>query len=236
MNAAREPGAAAVSAGEIAALGLIHEASHLLILAYETQRRPNAMADALADLDADLGPDAVRVLDRFGQEFPGAGPLPEPARDRLEEMLLIHVANENPALGPLRELVDDRVLARDTRYAEALTRVESSLADGPPVEGAAIAPRRHARARSPLADIAGRPAALHPRPLGRTPRAGPARPHRPARDLDRDPRGGTAGAHPQVRGRTRCRARPGRDPGRQWPRATKRRPSRPTRPGCPRSC
>ena len=134
MNAARAPGAAPVSAGEIAALGLIHEASHLLILAYETGRRPNAMADALASLDVGLGPDAVRLLDRFAREFPGVGPVPEPPRDRVEEMLLIRVANENPALGPLRELVDDRELARGTRYTEAIARLESVFAAGPPIE------------------------------------------------------------------------------------------------------
>ncbi len=151
MNAARGPGATPVSAGEIAALGLIHEAGHLLIQAYEAQRRPNAMTDALATLDAGLGPDAVRLLDRFAQEFPGVGTVPEPPRDRLEELLLIHVANENPAIGPLRELVDDRGLARGTRYSEAIARLESAFADGPAVAdgGATLlevmrAPARHA--------------------------------------------------------------------------------------------
>ena len=133
MNQAREPGAAPVSAGEISALGLIHEIGHLLIEKYETDRQPRAMTDALATLDTGLGPDAVRLLDRFAQEFPGPGSVPEPPRDRLEEMLLIRVANENPALGPLRELVDDRGLARGTRYAEAIARLESVFAAGPPV-------------------------------------------------------------------------------------------------------
>ena len=133
MNRSREAGAAPVSAGEIAALGLIHEIGHLLIARYEAERRPRAMTDALAELDTGLGPDAVRLLDRFAQEFPGVGPVPEPPRDRLEELLLIRVANENPALGPLRELVDDRGLARGTRYGEAIARLESIFADGPPV-------------------------------------------------------------------------------------------------------
>jgi len=133
MNQSREAGAPAVSAGEIAALGLIHEIGHLLIERYEATRRPRAMSEALAALDSGLGPDAVRLLDRFGQEFPGVGPAPEPPRDRLEELLLTRVANENPALGPLRELVDDRGLARGTRYGEAIARLESIFADGPPV-------------------------------------------------------------------------------------------------------
>ena len=134
MNSARAPGAAPVSAGEIAALGLIHEIGHLLIATYERDRRPGAMANALASLDTGLGADAARLLDRFAQEFPGVGPVPEPPRDRLEEMLLIRLANENPAIGPLRELVDDRGLARGTRYAEAIARLETAFADGPPVD------------------------------------------------------------------------------------------------------
>ncbi len=133
MNTARATGAPPVTAGEIAALGLIHEIGHLLIATYERDRRPRAMTDALTTLDASLGTDAVRLLDRFAREFPGVGPLPEPPRDRLEEMLLIRIANENPALGPLRELVDDRGLARDTRYAEAIAQLETVFADGPPV-------------------------------------------------------------------------------------------------------
>jgi glycosidase len=151
MNDAREAGAAPVSAGEIAALGLIHEIGHLLIARYEADRRPRAMTDALATLDTGMGQDAVHLLDRFAQEFPGPGTVPEPPRDRLEEMLLIRVANENPAIGPLRELVDDRGLARETRYVEAIARLESVFADGPPViDGgetlieAMRAPARHA--------------------------------------------------------------------------------------------
>ena len=110
MNAARAAGAPSVQAGEIGALGLLHEVGHLLIARYESDVRPGAMAAALADLEARLGPDAGRLLDRFGEEFPGVGPEPEPLTNRLEELLLTRVANENPAIGELHELVDDRAL------------------------------------------------------------------------------------------------------------------------------
>jgi hypothetical protein len=39
MNQAREPGAPSVGAGEIAALGLIHEIGHVLVSRYEADRR-----------------------------------------------------------------------------------------------------------------------------------------------------------------------------------------------------
>ena len=150
MNIERAAGAPSVSAGEIAALGVLHEIGHVLISRYEKNRRPGAMTAALKDLEAKLGREAARLLDRFGEEFPGRGPKPEPPAHRLEEMLLTRLSNENPALGPLQELVDDRALARDTSYAEAISSLESIFAAGPPsdVEGVSLielirAPARH---------------------------------------------------------------------------------------------
>jgi glycosidase len=151
MNRRREPGATPVNAGELAALGLLHEIGHVLIGRYERNRRPGAIEAALGDLHTRLGPDATHLLERFGQEFPGRGPEPEPAAHRLEELLLTRISNENPALGPLHELVDDRPLARGTRYAEAIAGLEAAFEDGPPsdIEGYSLielmrAPARHA--------------------------------------------------------------------------------------------
>jgi len=135
MNRARAAGAPSVQAGEIGALGLLHEVGHLLIARYEADVQPGAMAAALAHLEARLGPDADHLLDRFADEFPGAGPVPEPPTDRLEEMLLIRIANENPALGGLHELVDDRALAGETRYDAAIADLETVFAAGPSIDG-----------------------------------------------------------------------------------------------------
>jgi glycosidase len=134
MNADRPPGAPTVGAGEIGALGLLHEVGHLLIARYGDTRGGSAMATALHDVRQRVGPDADRVLDRFGAAFPGIGPELEPPIDRLEELLLIRVANENPALGPLRELVDDRILAEGTRYDDVMAGLEASFAQGPGVD------------------------------------------------------------------------------------------------------
>ena len=62
---------------------------------------------------------------------PASAPEPEPPVVRLEELLLTRIANENPALGPLRELVDDRILADGTRYDDAIAGLEAVFADGP---------------------------------------------------------------------------------------------------------
>jgi glycosidase len=140
MNEARPPGTPSIQAGEIGALGLLHEIGHLLIDRYERNRRPGAMSAALAELEVRLGPDATRLLDRFGEEFPGLGPDPEPPANRLEELLLTRIANENPAVGPLRELIDDKTLIEGTRYRDAIARLETTFAEGPPVddEGASL--------------------------------------------------------------------------------------------------
>jgi len=129
MTSERPPGAPGVGAGEIGALGLLHEVGHLLLARYESTRRPAAMAHALDGVRARLGASETgRLLDRFAAEFPGTGPEPEPPVARLEELLLTRIANENPALGPLRELVDDRILADGTRYEDAVASLEAAFA------------------------------------------------------------------------------------------------------------
>ena len=135
MNLARQPGSPSIQAGEIGALGLLHEIGHLIIARYDAENRPGAIQAALADLETRLGPDAGRLLDRFGEEFPGPGSKPELPAHRLEELLLTRISNENPAIGPLRELVDDRTLVEGTRYRDAIARLETTFADGPAIVG-----------------------------------------------------------------------------------------------------
>ena len=133
MNSVRPAGAPSVGAGEIVALGLLHEVAHLLTARYEALGA-GAMAGALRDIRRDLGDDADLVLDRFAAAFPGVGPEPEPPVLRLEELLLTRIANENPALGPLRELVDDRVLREGTRYDDVVAGLERAFDTGEGLE------------------------------------------------------------------------------------------------------
>ncbi len=153
MNAARAEEGAGISAGEIGALGLLHEVGHLLINRQGSEGRPS-MATAMRDVRRRLRDDLDRLLDRFGAAFPGVGPAPEPPVLRLEELLLTRVSNENPAIGSLRELVDDRILSDGTRYDEAIDALGRAFADGAPLDDGAgnqgslvellRAPARHA--------------------------------------------------------------------------------------------
>ena len=140
MDADRPPGAPSVGAGEIGALGLLHEVGHLLVARYQAMPGRTTMATALHGVRQRVGEDADRVLDRFAAAFPGIGPEPEPPVERLEELLLIRVANENPALGPLRELVDDRILGEGTRYEDVIAGLEASFSQGPPIDLPGVGP------------------------------------------------------------------------------------------------
>ncbi|MCU0304545.1 MAG: alpha-amylase family glycosyl hydrolase [Thermoanaerobaculales bacterium] len=148
MNAARDLAShpeLAVRASEINALGLIDEMLHVILARYRERVRPRLFADALAELEAELGAAAVdRVLAVFVDEFPplavyrgeldvaaylagssGGRPHREVA---LEELTLLRLANTNPAFGPFRELFDDDRLRRDSAYETCIRRLEASLA------------------------------------------------------------------------------------------------------------
>ena len=141
---------------------------------YEATVRPGAMKTAMTDLERRLGPDARRLLDRFGEEFPGQGPAPEPDLHRLEELLLTRIANENPAVGPLlEELIDDTRPRRRDSLSRCDRAARGDLRRRPAAGGRRpVAHRDDADPGPPLPHLARRPAALHPGELGRAPRAG----------------------------------------------------------------
>jgi hypothetical protein len=126
----------AVRAGRLNAMALIDEILHYVARLFRERAEPRAFALVLRDLEVELGAAGLgRLLAAFTERFPpvsvyrgelsaadwlaGAGasgrPDPELARTRreqaLEEILLLRLANENPAFGPFRFLFDESVLA-----------------------------------------------------------------------------------------------------------------------------
>ena len=198
---------------------------------------PGAMAAALADLEARLGPDADRLLDRFGEEFPGAGPEPEPPTYRLEELLLTRSPTRTRRSARSRADRRSARSPRSTRYGDAIAASRGSLrrraADR---RRRPVAHRAHAHAGPPGPDLAGRPAALHPGDAGAIllgasledahpparPRHRRSSPRRSARSTCGSVAAGGGGG---TAGRPR-RRRSGRPP----PMSPRR--SRPIRPGC----
>ncbi len=152
MNEARDLAAApeqAILAGQLNAMGLIDEILHHVVGLYREQVDPTVIARALESLQRRLGTDALDgVLAAFVEEFPTvavyrgraspAGHL-EGATDgvpnreiALEELLLLWLANENPAFAPFAELFDDTSLERTGAYRRLIAELEAFFAAEPP--------------------------------------------------------------------------------------------------------
>ena len=108
-----------VHAGALYAMGLIDEASHVLIARYREQFDPEVMTSALDWFSAHVGAEALdAMLLAFVEQFPGSsiirgletprqwlagktGGMPHRAA-ALEELLLLWTANRNQAFRPSR--------------------------------------------------------------------------------------------------------------------------------------
>ncbi|HEY7970083.1 MAG TPA: hypothetical protein VID95_08815, partial [Candidatus Limnocylindrales bacterium] len=113
--------------GELLALSVLHEAAHLAILAAARRRPATAIEAALPAVREAVGPrPTTTLLRRFADAFPGVDPKPAA---RLEDLVLVHLANDNPAADPLRPLVDDRGLPATTLAAtiRAIERHQAAI-------------------------------------------------------------------------------------------------------------
>lgn len=132
----------AVKASQINAMGLIDEVLHQVVALYRQQRNPQAIAQALAWLEARLGAQQVdAVLRVFADDFPTVAVYRKgmdvesylqgetegvPNRQVvLEEMVMLWLANLNPAFAPFMELFDDTRLEQTTRYPQMMTELRA---------------------------------------------------------------------------------------------------------------
>jgi glycosidase len=128
LNAERSPGERQPLPGELLALSLLHEVAHLAILEAARRRPEVALGAALPAVRKEAGPrPASGLLKAFAEAFPG---IDEEAAARLEDLVLVHLANTNPAAGPLRDLVDEGVLPAASLAAaiRAVERHQAGLA------------------------------------------------------------------------------------------------------------
>jgi hypothetical protein len=138
----------AVHAGALYAMGLIDEASHVLLARYRQELDPAVMTDALTWFSGHIGSQALeRLLLRFVEEFPGTSVyrgLQTPAEwiagstegtphraVALEEMLLLWMANRNEAFRPFEELFEDQGLAEQTAYRSMAEKLPAYFATRP---------------------------------------------------------------------------------------------------------
>jgi glycosidase len=116
MKAGVPPGDS-LRAGDMNAMGLIDEILHYVAGLYRRRIEPAVFTRALEFAKDRLGHRAVEeALSRFTQEFPASGAGIPPREVTLEELLMLSLANANPAFAPFSELFDHAVLA-DTAYA-----------------------------------------------------------------------------------------------------------------------
>ena len=132
----------AIKASQINAMGLIDEILHIVVEIYRQQLKPEVMGDLLESLQKKFGAEKIdRTLRIFLEEFPplavyqGISNTEEylsgesfrevdkivPNREiLLEEMLLLWLANLNPAFSPFKELFDDESMSKNSIYREIM--------------------------------------------------------------------------------------------------------------------
>jgi len=152
MNAARDlirfPDQA-VKAGHINAMGLIDEILHFIIYQYRQRVNPDAMENALMWLNQNIGAEQIsKTLESFTDEFPPlvvyrgeltpdqyleaeTGGIPN-TQIALEELIMLWLANANPAFSKYQELFDDRSLGSNTKYEGVISSLQTFFETQPP--------------------------------------------------------------------------------------------------------
>jgi glycosidase len=139
----------AVRAGQINAMGLIDEILHYIFGLYRQQVNPEVMGQALEWIYEQVGEDeAKKTLRQFADEFP---PIALYRREIdlddylegnsdgvpnrsivLEEMVLLWLANANPAFASFLELFDDTNLKKSTAYQSIISELHDFFDTQPP--------------------------------------------------------------------------------------------------------
>jgi len=139
-----------VHAGALFAMGLIDELNHALVAQYRKQIDPAMLAEAIRWFAAQAKPEELnRLLLVFTEEFPNVavyrGELTAaewlagatdgmPNREAaLEELLLLWLANINPAFAPFRELFEDAALKEKSVYKEVTATFPDYFKTRPPL-------------------------------------------------------------------------------------------------------
>jgi glycosidase len=138
-------------ASDIYAMGLLDEMMHIIIRQYEKQN-PSVMTRALRDLQLKIGARLEETLLKFTEEFPpnsvyhgqhtaaeylsGSTEAISHKQISLEEMLLVSIANENPAAQPYKEFFDDSSL-RQTSYGDSIWLLKEFLSHQPKLKSEA---------------------------------------------------------------------------------------------------
>lgn len=139
-----------VTAGQINALGLLHEIFHFIIKSYEEEENPGVFLRIEKYLREKLGNDNLeKLIFKFVEEFP---PIPVQKNEItsleyilgntgnktnreiiLEELILLNLENINPAYKSLKDLFDDKPLVETTLYYNFVKETEDFFEKEKPV-------------------------------------------------------------------------------------------------------
>lgn len=137
-----------ISAGTLNAMGLLDEIFHFACMMYRKTKYPQAMSELLDELNRLFGKDAVdSLLFDFNAEFPpvavyqgkispqdylnaeavdeGTGRTRTNREATLEELVMLHLANENPAFKPFALMFNDERLAKNPLYKETWAQTQA---------------------------------------------------------------------------------------------------------------
>ena len=146
-----------LSAGQLNAMGLIDEILHYVCMLYRRDKHASFMTDLLTSLNNEFGKEETdSLLLDFMKNFPpvevynekctaleylerdaldaGTGKVRSNREQTLEELILLHLANENPAFQPFMLLFSDRELAKNPLYSKSWAAIQK-FAKAQPVFG-----------------------------------------------------------------------------------------------------
>ncbi len=140
-----------VNPGALFAMGLLDEITHVLFAQYRTQVDPLVVSDALKWFSAKVGATKLKeLLLAFVEKFPGidvykgkqtaiewlAGSTNGyPNRHAaFEELVLLWLANKNPAFVPFKELFDETNLVSTQTYTAVTEQLRDYFATRPPAD------------------------------------------------------------------------------------------------------